>query len=145
MSNINLKKGGLGMKEIKSKSGFTLIELMIVIAIIAILAAIAIPQYMKYVKKAAAANAQATISACISKAMADWSDNGSKTSYVCPLQDASIDNVTIYLNDNGSLAAVYDGTDNATNNDNITFSIKGHSVACTVHTDTNTITCEPGS
>jgi type IV pilus assembly protein PilA len=45
--NTNVRK-----PEMKKQSGFTLIELMIVVAIVAVLAAIALPAYQKYTAKA---------------------------------------------------------------------------------------------
>ena len=56
-SKTNNKKGHTTMK--RMKKGFTLVEIMIVVAIIAILAAVAIPNFLKYRR-----SSQAT--ACVS-------------------------------------------------------------------------------
>ncbi|KGK12715.1 pilin [Vibrio navarrensis] len=53
---------------VTKQQGFTLIELMIVVAIIGVLAAIAVPAYKDYVKKSQASSALATLKSLVTPA-----------------------------------------------------------------------------
>ncbi|HOJ13378.1 MAG TPA: prepilin-type N-terminal cleavage/methylation domain-containing protein [Deltaproteobacteria bacterium] len=62
---------------LQSKKGFTLIELMIVVAIIGILAAIAIPAYSDYTKKSKVSEVSNSLGAAMTAAQAHHSDTAS--------------------------------------------------------------------
>ena len=61
------------------KKGFTLIELMVVIAIIAILAAVALTSYRAYIRKAQAKELMTFARACIQEAIAQCMTDNSTT------------------------------------------------------------------
>ena len=67
-----------------AQKGFTLIELMIVVAIIGILAAIAIPQYQNYIAKSQVSRAMAETGA-IKTAFEDCLNNGKTLENACDL------------------------------------------------------------
>ncbi len=66
------------MKNMKThQQGFTLIELMIVVAIIGVLSAIAVPAYKDYVKKTEYASALGTMKSLITPAELYYQESGS--------------------------------------------------------------------
>ena len=76
-----------------SRRGFTLIELMIVVAIIGILAAIAVPNFMKFQSRARQSEAKANLKALFEVTKAYWAESDS---YTCGLCGWSIEKRHVY-------------------------------------------------
>ncbi|WP_299734684.1 pilin [uncultured Endozoicomonas sp.] len=97
----------------KKQQGFTLIELMIVVAIIGILAAVAIPQYQNYIARSQVSEAVSLLGGLKSPVLEHYSVTGT---FPTINSSAILDNITdsgtyvASIADNGSIAGSYMAT-----------------------------------
>lgn len=86
----------------KPNRGFTLVELMIVVAVIAILAAIAVPNYRDYVMRSHRASVKATMANVLSMQEQFFLD---RKRYATKLSDLGFPADTLYIDPEGNAAA----------------------------------------
>ncbi len=128
----------------RKEKGFTLVELMIVIAIIAILAAVAISQYSAYKNKAKAKDligfARACVMEIVTQCQADSSFNNTASLESCSINNGTskyLEGITVsvssFTNCDSDITVTANGTISGTS--------KTGSVTCTYDHNSEAISC----